>query len=368
MGVNNHEYNILSKVCRRCRSLLHHSKCTRCHRPFLTRENRSSYYKSIKMDLYPYYDSCSGWEMLCPACYATYVSAVKRIHANLDNWIDGTKSESIRNYRTIKKLGRVEYTGEKCDEPYQVETYLKLYSAQLGGNGFIKYYWEKHIERESERVVAGYGHKGNPYYRTEHTTTVWFTGYATAVRVAPMHQPKQSNQTSTKVEPADTSSKNIDLVVLDGLNICYWENSNASSPDITILLSLCTKLAKDKLPFVCFFDANTPHVINEHGGSNASYVYTLLTSSPFSLHFIEVPGGKQADEFILQKAQAVNGYIISNDQYRDFASRYPWITGGKRLLKGAVVNHYLQIPDLFIHCRISRDPVKAMDAFKSIFL
>ena len=29
--------------------------------------------------------------------------------------------------------------------------------------------------------MAGYGAKGNPYYRTQYWTEVWYTGYATAV-------------------------------------------------------------------------------------------------------------------------------------------------------------------------------------------
>lgn len=62
---------------------------------------------------------------------------------------------------------------------------LKIIATQVGGNGYIKYYWEKHGDRKSEKVLKGYSENGNPYYGTRTTEVKWFTGYATAVLVEP---------------------------------------------------------------------------------------------------------------------------------------------------------------------------------------
>ena len=47
----------------------------------------------------------------------------------------------------------------------------------------------------------------------------------------------------------------------------------------------------------------------------------------FDKRYFETPGGTQADHFILQNAYKCNGYIVSNDNYRDFYAIYEkdWI-------------------------------------------
>lgn len=82
----------------------------------------------------------------------------------------------------------VTYNGYECSSPAEVETILRKYSAQVGGNGYINFYWEKHKERYAESVLAGYSRNDNPYYRTEYSTTFWFTGYATAVSLEPKNK------------------------------------------------------------------------------------------------------------------------------------------------------------------------------------
>jgi len=282
----------------------------------------------------------------------------------LANWMGGTKAEFIHGHRTMKSLGRVEYKGTSCENPAEVEEYLKLYSAQLGGNGFIKFFWQKHEKRHAKKVLAGYSKNDNPYYRTEYWTERWFTGYATAVIVDDLNNKRQDHHRPTASEMRDM--QNIRSVVLDGLNICYWLNPNQKSPDIDILLTLCIALAEGTIPFFCFFDANTPHLLREAGSQKSVAFYHEFLSGALSSHFAEVPGRKRADEFILQKADAENAHIISNDQYRDYAFRYHWISKEKRLIKGAVAENHLLIPDLKLNRRIRRDWNHALGAFRSV--
>lgn len=50
-------------------------------------------------------------------------------------------------------------------------------------------------------------------------------------------------------------------------------------------------------------------------------------------NFSEVPGGTEADAFILETANRTGESIISNDRYRDHTGKYHWIeTSPDRLL------------------------------------
>ena len=80
-------------------------------------------------------------------------------------------------------MGRIEYNGKDCSEPSEVEEIIELRAIQLGGNAYVKFYWEKHTKRHSEEYLAGHSKRGNPYYKTRYSTEKWFTGYATSVVV-----------------------------------------------------------------------------------------------------------------------------------------------------------------------------------------
>ena len=150
-------------------------------------------------------------------------------------------------------------------------------------------------------------------------------------------------------------STDINSIVIDGLNVCYWSSNDASSLDIGLLLTLCIALADDGLPFLCFFDANTRHALFEKEGEKAVNAYVTLTSGALTSYFVEVPGRKQADQFILQKANSDNGHIISNDQYRDYQKVYTWLKDGSRLLKGTSADNHLMLPDLHLNRRVRKD-------------
>ena len=171
-------------ICPKCFKKNTYTECSCCNQAFLLADNKAIDYTSdskFEEMLSPYsefYQTIS-WlnDKLCPNCYDKVNKACVDVNNLMRNWIAGTKYEYIRGYKTVKTLGFVEYVGDACRNPAAVEKMLKRYSAQLGGNGFVKYYWEKN----EESVVAGYSHNNNPYYKTNHT----FTGYATAVFVEP---------------------------------------------------------------------------------------------------------------------------------------------------------------------------------------
>lgn len=176
-------------VCPSCFKFQYRVTCSRCKSAFRIVNDQATTYNSnleIRKWLRPHNPFYSrSWSHLCPDCYELCTSACLHVQYNFSHWVGGVRSDYIRDFKTIKTLGRVEYLGRSCSEPAEVEHYLRLYSAQLGGNGFVKYYWKKNDKRNYESVLDGYSSRGNPHYHTELSVESWFTGYATAVIAEP---------------------------------------------------------------------------------------------------------------------------------------------------------------------------------------
>ena len=197
-SVNETSVQIVKRICPKCFKNLAYVQCSRCRKQFKSIENKKHDYTKISDYLRPYHPNYSDeWDDLCPTCYQEYLSSSKKVQLILKNWVGGTKREFVRGYKTLKSLDRVEYAGTSCRNPAEVEEYLKLYSAQLGGHGFKDFFWQKHEQKHAEKVLAGYSDNNNPYYQTKYWTERWFTGYATAVIVEEFkkktHKQKQEN-------------------------------------------------------------------------------------------------------------------------------------------------------------------------------
>jgi len=162
--------------------------CIRCEQSTCRNKNFASKYyqnENLREWLLPchreaQYDQKYHSGVLCPTCYDRLEASANAVAERYKNWLGGTKGDYLRGYRMLKTLGRIEENGGMKD-PDAVAKKLKLYATQKGGNGYIQFFWERHQERYGEECVAGYGPKGNPYYRTTYHTDVWYTGYATAI-------------------------------------------------------------------------------------------------------------------------------------------------------------------------------------------
>ena len=72
------------------------------------------------------------------------------------------------------------------------------------------------------------------------------------------------------------------------------------------------------------FDASARPCVRELQGTYfAEVCEQLMQSCP--QRFSEVPAGNNADEAILDIATMLGQKIITNDQFRDHAPRYPWL-------------------------------------------
>ena len=198
-GILNNKVSNAKQVCPRCYENLRHSKCSNCSKSFRAQDNYKEKSKRKVETLFkPYHVDYSSYSpkgpCICQECYQECVKSCREIRVGLNqSWVKGTRSEFIKGYRIVKSLGRIDYKGTACSEPAEVEKSLKLYSVQLGGNGFIKFYWEKHVKQNSRSVLAGYSKNGNPYYKTEYNSKKWFTGYATAVILEPSRSGRRSS-------------------------------------------------------------------------------------------------------------------------------------------------------------------------------
>ena len=149
--------------------------------------------ESINSDIpyiYPHIHDKESHTYLCKNCLELLKSKVDDVKTKMQYWVKGTKGEYIRDYKTIKTIGHIEYNGTECADPSEVEEKLKLRAIQVGGNGYVGFYYDPHPLRHSIKYVAGHGYKGNPHYGRADITVKWFTGYATAVVVEP-YRPKK---------------------------------------------------------------------------------------------------------------------------------------------------------------------------------
>ncbi|MBX3280455.1 MAG: translation initiation factor IF-2 N-terminal domain-containing protein [Acidobacteria bacterium] len=160
-------------------------------------------------------------------------------------------------------------------------------------------------------------------------------------------------------KPPSHSTKRSYLV--DGLNICNWGKETTLAPLVTLLI----ELKRRGHPFVCICDANSRFVLEERG-ERSHYEHLLEKYDCIG----EVPGGTQADDFLLFRAHKTGEAIITNDQYRDprYRERYKWLRSiSPRLCKGIVVGGYLMIPELDIHAPIRTSLSAGIREFDELF-
>ena len=148
------------------------------------------------------------------------------------------------------------------------------------------------------------------------------------------------------------------ILVIDGLNVIYGTPSH-QNPNLMNLLGLLFALQKHKLTFKCFFDASTPFKLSEAGRTDEAEAYRQFCFG-YPDTFIEVPARNQADRFLLQYANHTRSQIISNDCFRDYNEKYPWLKWDyNRRVSFIVHSNTLQIPALDLMATIPEDLASA---------
>jgi hypothetical protein len=173
-----------SFICKACFTARSYVRCSLTGSPFHLEEDISnSWNNSGRPELMaPYHNYGKHFEKLSPEGLPLLNNAYATYEENLESFIGGTRGEYIRGYDIDRTLRRIEVKEvARCKNSGEVEDCLKRYCAQIGANGYIKFFWDKKLEHHEQTYVAGYGNKGNPYYRTKRWTTSYFVGHAEAV-------------------------------------------------------------------------------------------------------------------------------------------------------------------------------------------
>lgn len=105
---------------------------------------------------------------------------------------------------------------------------------------------------------------------------------------------------------------NENLYVIDGSNVAFEQRNSNNKPKLSkilILLKSLKKLGLNHIKIIC--DRSLYYCIDDRKG------YSQLKKEGV---IVESPEGTSSDLFILQYAFQKNGYIISNDKYREFFS------------------------------------------------
>ena len=102
------------------------------------------------------------------------------------------------------------------------------------------------------------------------------------------------------------------LYVIDGSNVAFEQRTSNNKPNLSNLILLVETLKKlgiVNLKIIC--DRSLFYCIDDKKGYSQFIKKGII---------VESPEGTTSDIFILQYAFQKNGYIISNDKYREFHS------------------------------------------------
>ncbi|PCJ76311.1 MAG: hypothetical protein COA53_03420 [Rhodobacteraceae bacterium] len=130
-------------------------------------------------------------------------------------------------------------------------------------------------------------------------------------------------------------------VIIDGSNIYHFGHENEL--DAQPLGGIAYQLRIEGYRVVCFFDANIFYTLSEHGAFPSSQKHSVaLLEDIFGLRRDEiyvVPSRVQADKYVLDSLKHLPiSFAVTNDQFRDYAKKYPTVMWGDQWRKGVVIS------------------------------
>jgi Zc3h12a-like Ribonuclease NYN domain len=141
--------------------------------------------------------------------------------------------------------------------------------------------------------------------------------------------------TTASTEIRDDGSQERPVVVVDASNVCLAKRDELGRPKLSNLLAIQRLLLDLGFELVLFCDANLKYVIDDADG-----LQRLLGRGDV----LQVPAGTDADVWILDAAARLGARVVSNDTYREYHRRFPWIR--ERRVPFMFVNGQLLVPDL----------------------
>lgn len=154
------------------------------------------------------------------------------------------------------------------------------------------------------------------------------------------------------------------VLLVDGSNVCRsWATPNGDrTASLDVLLTLLLELVGQGFDFECIFDASIPHVLRKRDRSGAEDAFRRLKNELPS-RISRAPGGTDADDMLLQKADRRGLRVVTNDRFRDKREAHPWIgeRESERLIKGCVNGSDLQVVSLDLFAEVRSDTQNIVD-------
>lgn len=145
------------------------------------------------------------------------------------------------------------------------------------------------------------------------------------------------------------------LYLIDGTNVIHWDSFH-NGCTLKNLLIITEYFEHCGMEYQVYFDASTPHRLRKTSAQEAARYDKLLKQH--SHRFRQVPAGTQADAFLLALADHnPDAVILSNDLYRDYQDRYPWLKTEKRVFSGMKLDEMVYFPGISLNIPVF-DPEK----------
>lgn len=141
--------------------------------------------------------------------------------------------------------------------------------------------------------------------------------------------------------------------IIDGTSII---NNAEKERTLSPLLQLLLLLRNKGNNFYCYFDADTRYKLERDADKQ---IYQNLVKFGLDDYFVQV-SSLDADEALLEQADAANAKIISCDNFEDYYDKYPWLAvqSNQRLIKVDVIAEKLIIDALHINMEVERNLVE----------
>jgi len=105
-------------------------------------------------------------------------------------------------------------------------------------------------------------------------------------------------------------------IVVDGSNVAFEEFSKGGTPKVSNLVAVRKHLEERGFHPMIIVDASLKHKVDDPDQLDA-----LILSE--RIH--QVPAGTDADYWVLETAQRIDGLVVSNDRFLPYQDAYPWI-------------------------------------------
>lgn len=107
-----------------------------------------------------------------------------------------------------------------------------------------------------------------------------------------------------------------EIIVVDGANVAWEEQTSDRKPKVSNIVAMRQKLEEEGYDPVIIIDASLRHDVDD-----PNQLESLIDGQ----HIRQSPAGTEADYFVLQIAKDQNAKVVSNDMFEKYRDDHDWI-------------------------------------------